>query len=77
MNEWTAEGELSHSAYREEGGTLYYFTEENPHIGSRFADLAVWDRIPDISDTFIDDVRKVKLELSRSAIRLGFRIRLL
>jgi hypothetical protein len=75
VNEWTPEGELYHSVHWEEGGTLYYFTEVNPHIGSRFADLAVWDRIPDASLTDIDDIRKVRLDLSRSAIRIGFKIR--
>lgn len=76
MNEWTAEGVLSYSVYQEKEGTLYYFTMVDLHIGSRFADLEVWDKVPDASIYFLEDIRKARLDLSRFSIRIGFKIRL-
>jgi len=76
MNEWTADGELTYSIYDENEGTLYYFTMVDLNIGSRFADIEVWDRIPDVSIYFFEDIRKVRLDLSRFSIRIGFKIRL-
>ncbi len=76
VNEWTREGEHYLSWHDDEKGTLYYFTEENQDLGARWGVLTVWDKIPDISVTFISDIKKVRLNLSRSAIRIGFRLRL-
>lgn len=76
VNEWTTEGELFNSDYWEHEGTLYYFTLEDLNLGSRYADLEVWDKIPDASSHFLRDIRKAGLDLSRFSIRIGFKIRL-
>lgn len=73
---WSPTGELWQSSKWVEAGAYYYCTEEDLHIGARYADLWIWDEMPDVSIGFIDDIRRVRLDLSRFAIRAGLRIRL-
>lgn len=76
VNEYTADGELWHSVQWEQGGTLYFYTEEDLYLGSRYADLQIWDKVPNVSIGFLRDIRKVRLDLTRYALRIGIEIRL-
>jgi hypothetical protein len=76
IQEWSSTGELTKTVYDDVHGTLYYCTQWDDDIGSRYVDLFVWDKIPDVSISFYEDIRKVKLDLSRFALRIGLKIRL-
>ena len=75
-NRWTSGGQLVQTDTNQRKGTLYYFTMEDLYLGARYADLRVWETIPDVSPFFIDDVRKSRLDLSRFSLRIGFELRL-
>ena len=74
--EWTAMGDLRKTSYHVSAGGLYYYTQEDAHLGARYAWLHAWDVAPTVGSGFPADVRRAKLNLSRSAIRVGLRIRL-
>lgn len=76
IQEWLPTGELYNTVRYEVHGTLYYCTLEDPGLGARYADLLVWDKIPFVSIYFYDNIRKVKLDLSRFAVRIGLKLRL-
>lgn len=76
VNEYTADGKLWNSDQWERGGTLYFYTEEDLYLGSRYAELQIWDKVPDVSIGFLRDIRKVRLDLTRYALRIGIEIRL-
>ncbi len=60
----------------EEKGILYYYTREDLHFGGRVADLQIWEKIPDASIYFINDIRKAILDYSGVSLKIGIRIRL-
>lgn len=66
----------SEGFHYEESGTLYYFTEWDLFIGTRYASLTVWEKPPEGSVTEIGDIRKAVLDLSEHSFRVGIRIRL-
>jgi hypothetical protein len=68
--------ETGYPSYEETTGWLYYFTKENLFIGSRHADLTVWEVPPYASVEFIMDVRKARLDLSGLSLLVGMKIRL-
>lgn len=74
--EWFPSGELRTSSNKEVAGTLYCYTEEDFYLGARYVRFHAFDKLPDVSAGFIADIRRVRLDLSRFAIRAGLRIRL-
>lgn len=55
-------------------GYLYYFTKEELFLGARYADIEIFEELPEISDDFKDDFRKAVLDLSGYSFRIGLRI---
>jgi len=74
--EWFPSGELRTTSHDEQAGALYYYTEEDVYLGARYVRFHAFDKVPDVSAGFIADIRRVRLDLSRFAIRAGLRIRL-
>lgn len=74
--EWTATGDLSRTSYHMSAGGLYYYTQEDAHLGARYAWLQAFNVAPTVGSGFPADVRRAKLDLSRYAVRAGLRIRL-
>jgi hypothetical protein len=77
VREWTSAGELYTDRSTVENGTLYYLTEEDLYLGARYANVRVWDRVPEGSVNLYSDIRKATFDLKRSAVRIGLKIRLL
>jgi len=71
----TKKCENIHGDKSEESGTLYYFTEWNYFIGTRYANLEIFET-PNDPFRWIDDVRKASLDLSGYSIRMGIKIRI-
>lgn len=76
INDFKGRIQFNHSSgmQNEETGTLYYYTMWNPGIGTRYANLTVWEKPPDFSIYFIDDVKKAVLDLSGYSLRVGIRV---
>lgn len=70
------EAKYSEGIYLEWKGALYFFNMWDLGIGTRYDDLEVWERPPDVSIRDLVDIRKAVLDLTGYSFRVGIRIRL-